>query len=524
MLANRIRLLCGDRVIQWKAFRSVLLGVLRSIPNARVEDRFEYKSVQASPAMSIIKQTAQPHAIDDTTLLDLLTATNHLRCTEIRDKVYALLDVAKAGHIGITPDYNMPITTLLNTILRTYHEFKRPNSLQEVADQCRQLETLFMEDSDSMFSFKGQKGLSQAPQDAAIAASGFGLHGTPITLWWTSYYGHKNVENLLLKHDDVDGSVSLYSAAEQGLEMTAKLLLDTGKIDINLKHKKGSTTLLRAVQNGHLAIVGLLLDTGKVKINLQDAKDATALYVAASSGNLAAVKLLFDAGKIDIDPKLHGWRFLPPLGIAALEGHLAIVKVLLDSINVDINPEDCTWGWSELELAMDGEHPEIVKVLLDWGKIDINQRHPRTGPVWRNFDINQKYPLMGRLLGKIEMSGSFSMRDTALCRAARRGNESVVKLLLDTGKAEFNSKDILSGRTALSWAASEGHERVVKMLLGTGKVEVNSKDQDGRTALWLAVESGNEGIVKLLLLSPGTVNKNSWEWLGVYARLLSRRI
>jgi len=38
-----------------------------------------------------------------------------------------------------------------------------------------------------------------------------------------------------------------------------------------------------------------------------------------------------------------------------------------------------------------------------------------------------------------------------------------VKLLLDTGKVEVDSKDIY-GQTPLSWAAQYGHEAVVKLL------------------------------------------------------------
>jgi hypothetical protein len=78
------------------------------------------------------------------------------------------------------------------------------------------------------------------------------------------------------------------------------------------------------------------------------------------------------------------------------------------------------------------------------------------------------------------------------------GHKVVVKLLLETGKVEADSKDE-DGRTPLSWAASNGREAIVKLLLKTGKVEADSKDEDGRTPLWWAASSGREAIVKLLL-------------------------
>ncbi|KAL1625640.1 hypothetical protein SLS56_007224 [Neofusicoccum ribis] len=90
--------------------------------------------------------------------------------------------------------------------------------------------------------------------------------------------------------------------------------------------------------------------------------------------------------------------------------------------------------------------------------------------------------------------------------AAQNGNETIVELLLETGKADVDSKDQF-GRTPLWWAAESGHEAVVKLLLETGKVDVDLKDQFGRTPLWWAAESGYEAVVKLLL-ETGKVDVN----------------
>ncbi|KAF1935355.1 hypothetical protein EJ02DRAFT_329775, partial [Clathrospora elynae] len=54
-------------------------------------------------------------------------------------------------------------------------------------------------------------------------------------------------------------------------------------------------------------------------------------------------------------------------------------------------------------------------------------------------------------------------------------HEAVVKMLLEIGNADVNSKDS-TGQTPLSWAAKKWHKAVVKMLLETGKVDVDSKD------------------------------------------------
>ena len=54
--------------------------------------------------------------------------------------------------------------------------------------------------------------------------------------------------------------------------------------------------------------------------------------------------------------------------------------------------------------------------------------------------------------------------------AARNGHEAVVKLLLETGKADVDSKDKEYGRTPLSWAAENGHEAVVKLQVEKGEI------------------------------------------------------
>jgi ankyrin repeat protein len=87
---------------------------------------------------------------------------------------------------------------------------------------------------------------------------------------------------------------------------------------------------------------------------------------------------------------------------------------------------------------------------------------------------------------------------TALSHAVSGGHKMVVKMLLARSdvKADLEAKD---GRTPLSRAAENGHEAVVKLLLETGKVDVESSDEYGRTPLSWAAEGGHEAVVKLLL-------------------------
>ena len=113
---------------------------------------------------------------------------------------------------------------------------------------------------------------------------------------------------------------------------------------------------------------------------------------------------------------------------------------------------------------------------------------------------------------------------TPLTWAARRGNEEMVRLLLQKRRIQPDHQDTSYGRTGLSWAAGYGHERVVSLFLGPrfvnpgsvggrwGKgwralcqlfgrryVNPDSSTRSGRTPLLWAAEHGHEGVVKLLL-------------------------
>jgi ankyrin repeat protein len=65
----------------------------------------------------------------------------------------------------------------------------------------------------------------------------------------------------------------------------------------------------------------------------------------------------------------------------------------------------------------------------------------------------------------------------------------VVKLLLETGKVDADSKD-MDGQTPLWYTAKNGHKAMVKLLLEAGKVDADSKDKDDWTSLWCAAENG----------------------------------
>ncbi|KAH8592574.1 hypothetical protein B0O99DRAFT_548496, partial [Bisporella sp. PMI_857] len=105
--------------------------------------------------------------------------------------------------------------------------------------------------------------------------------------------------------EDYDGRTPLSWAAEGGSEVVVKVLLETGKVDVDSKDKDGRTPLLWAAkgQNGAEAVVKALLKTGKVDVDSKDKKGRTPLSWASEKGHEATVKVLLEPGKVDVDSK-----------------------------------------------------------------------------------------------------------------------------------------------------------------------------------------------------------------------------
>ncbi|KAF9781969.1 hypothetical protein IL306_012090, partial [Fusarium sp. DS 682] len=157
---------------------------------------------------------------------------------------------------------------------------------------------------------------------------------------------------------------------------------------------------------------------------------------------------------------------------------------------------------------------ELLSCLLqEYGQsgalVDIQDSWGRSPLSWAAEKGNEAVVKMLLDTGKVDVNSRDTQHGRSpLSWAARNRHKAVVKMLLDTGKVNVDSRDTLDGRSPLSWAAQNGNEAVVKMLLNTGKAEVDSRDKNGRSPLLWAAEKGNEAVVKLLL-NTGKVNVDS---------------
>ncbi|VUC37866.1 unnamed protein product [Clonostachys rosea] len=333
---------------------------------------------------------------------------------------------------------------------------------------------------------------------------------TPLA--WAAEHGSLEVAKLLLQTGQVDvdsrskiGQTPLSRAAQYGSLEVARLLLDTGRAEADSRDDTGRTPLSWAAQYGSLEVARLLLSTGRVEA---DSRDETGRSPLSHSGSksLEVAELLLSTGQVDVDSRDTTGR--TPLSWAAQNSHLDFAKLLLNTRQVEVDSRDdagrTPLSWSAASLT-----GEVAEWLLATGQADANSRDNtgRTPLSWNSSGppVGFLAPLSKVLLdtGRIEVDLRDNNGRTPLSWAAASSNAGQVIRLLDTGQVEVDSRDD-AGRTPLSWASStpEGGGPVVRTLLATGRVEVDSRDNTGRTPLSWAVASSD---------SAGIYNNGQWE-------------
>ena len=193
------------------------------------------------------------------------------------------------------------------------------------------------------------------------------------------------------------GYTALHLAARDGLEMLARVFLETGG-DVHRRSNSGETAIFMAVKAGHAAVVRLLLENGASAHDKKHDKwyGVSQLSTAVQYGHAEVVKILIKYGSISeqIDKSSHA------LVSAILRNYVEMVAFLLEN-GADID-QIVSWCDDTPLHAATRAGPELTKLLL------------KTKP---NLEIGDRYgmsPLHGYL-----MSASI--------------NTEVVSLLIEAG-------------------------------------------------------------------------------------------
>ncbi|KAM3456526.1 hypothetical protein NHJ6243_008149 [Beauveria neobassiana] len=355
------------------------------------------------------------------------------------------------------------------------------------------------------------------------------------------------------------GQTPLQLATRNGHDAAVRMLLDTGKVDVNARDHRQASALLMAAERGHVGIVRTLLRGGetpsifagkstifpaaaqlyhsvvgnasdtarKVDLDSRDWNGKSALLLAAEKGHLRVVKDLLDIGKVDVNSKndlhesallsatRHGTLFSrdgvdvnaksvrgdSAIMLAAKKGYSRVVKALLDTGKVDVRFENMEHQ-SALMLASGGGHIEVVKILLSYDGVGVKNCDEDSAIMLAAK--NGHFRVVEALLdtGKVDVSSKSLRFKAALWLASQRGHLDVVKILLDRGRADVNLRDTSSlGMPVLLYAIEEGHLELVQLLVDIARLSVNSKHGNAGSAISLAIRKENLEIISYFLNS-----------------------
>ncbi len=326
----------------------------------------------------------------------------------------------------------------------------------------------------------------------------------------------------------------LLDAAAKGDRSAARRLIKQGA-DLECRNAAGMTPLMVAVANGHLQMTGMFI-AKRAAVNAVDRNGWTALVHAASAGRKEIVLVLLHNratggadsrpgrlamseavknGHEDVVEAIKGFRSKrerersKPAGIsrqkelkddgffeAARVGDARMVKALIEQ-GRNINEKQPNGRTALHEAAACGQS-EIVQILLE----NKAWPYPNTkffpSPLFLASDGGHAH-VVDILLRRAKSLGPNDRYDggddTALSRAAGKGHEDVVRILVNYG-ADLNART-KSGATALIRAAAGGYNAIVRYLIDYGADPATQTDE-GTTALQAARRAGHADTGRLL--------------------------
>ncbi|KAE8330619.1 ankyrin repeat-containing domain protein [Aspergillus sergii] len=236
-------------------------------------------------------------------------------------------------------------------------------------------------------------------------------------------------------------------------------------------------------------------------------RDFSALMVASYFGLDSVVKELLDDYKGDLD-FVDGKHERSALSWAAERGSVGVVKLLLKGrrrsfigIHVpsgkgaEVNSID-VYMRTPLTYAAWNGHLEVASLLLRKGAaINAIDEFGATPLLYATY--NAKKPVVDLLLAQGAKTHSGENIIMAFCSAAGKGQEPVMRLLLENG-TDPNARRS-DGRNLISWAASHGYKAALTLLIESG-ADINRGDyENGQTAIHHAIKYGHKAAVGLLV-------------------------
>nr|XP_055179746.1 ankyrin repeat domain-containing protein 29 isoform X2 [Nyctereutes procyonoides] len=248
-------------------------------------------------------------------------------------------------------------------------------------------------------------------------------------------------------------------AARRGNLALLRLLLNSGRVDVDCRDSHGTTLLMVASYAGHIDCVRELVLQG-ADINLQRESGPTALFFAAQQGHNDVVRFLFEFGaSTEFRTKDGGTALLA----ASQYGHMQVVETLLKhGANIHDQLYD---GATALFLAAQGGYLDVIRLLLSSGAKVNQPRQDGTAPLWIASQMGHSEVVRVMLLRGADRDAARNDGTTALLKAANKGYNDVIEELL---KFSPTLGILKNGTSALHAAVLSGNIKTVALLLEAG--------------------------------------------------------
>ena len=327
--------------------------------------------------------------------------------------------------------------------------------------------------------------------------------------------GRKENVSLLLKNKNIQpnikirsGYTALHFAIENGHIDVVKLLIEEGKMNIELPGPERMTPLILAAKYGHEDIINYLIEQG-AKTKKKDKFKRTALAIAVKAGHSKITSILLRKGaETELADNSNNY----PLHYACAYGWMDIVELLVKAgVCVDtVN----SWKISCIEIAMLKNHFGIVKYLLNNTSVDVNTKFDRgnTLLIHSMILINDKSEKEVEYLIKVKkadvnqsnIEGIAGLHLLALCNfdnyIERNGLQSL------KGGYNYNYKysnrlNIKEKKEALE-VEREIHKTIMKRIITLfieNNADINLKTKNGKTPIQMALEVMNYTFIEEIL-------------------------
>ncbi|MDI1488120.1 MAG: hypothetical protein OHK93_007394 [Ramalina farinacea] len=293
------------------------------------------------------------------------------------------------------------------------------------------------------------------------------------------------------------GKTLLINAITSGDDVLVQQHLRNGA-SVEKRCSSDISPIMYAVFNGQVKIAGVLLSRGAQV----DATTAgwTPLHKASEQGDLQMMQLLLEngAGIEARSPK----KFPPYKNIANRLRRSSDVD--FSSTDDDDTEEDNQSssggnGWTPLLRAASTGFEEATRLLLSHAA-NVEARSPSNATPLALASEKHHLPIIDMLLSRAadpNAADDFGWRPLHRIQVLPAGNECALRLLNSGG--DINARCV-KGMTPLHYAVERGNESMVRLLLQThSAADLQAQDVAKRTPLHLAIECRLEGMVHLLL-------------------------